>query len=174
MKPEDVDSAIASFAAGMELQAHGLPFDFLTSSVEEIVDVPFKGKKIKARLLQVVDGDTVCVAIYCGHMLKLKIRLADIDTPELHPKGEDLVGEAKAAEKVKQYVCGLCTPHSLVTITLLKLDKYGGRYVGHLHLETGESLSQHLLTKGYAKKYDGRAKPPWLASDFDAINSQLS
>jgi endonuclease YncB( thermonuclease family) len=153
------------------LEKHGLPFNFLTCSVEEIVDVPYKDKMIKARLLHVVDGDTVCVAIHCGHMLKLRVRLADIDTPELHPKGEDKVGEALAAEKVKQYVCSLFIPHSLVTIKLLKVDKYGGRYVGHLYMQSGETLSQHLLTKGYAKSYKGKAKQPWIASDFDMINA---
>ena len=140
--------------------------------------MPFKGHQIQARLLKVIDGDTISVAIYCGHALKISLRLDGIDTPELHPKGQDLVGEALAAQKVRDYVSQLYTVDSLVTIKLLKVDKYGGRYVGHIYMDNGdtavrpegETLSDHLLARGYAKKYDGRAKPPWRASDFDAIN----
>ena len=150
---------------------HGLPDDFLTITAKEIENVPFKGQLTRARLLSVVDGDTICVAIFCGQILKIKVRLDGIDTPEMHPKGKDTVGEALAAERVKNYVTGLLNAYQLVSVKLLKLDKYGGRYVGHVYLESGESISEHLLARGYAKKYDGRAKPPWKIEDFLAINS---
>lgn len=150
--------------------ASEMPLDFLSTPEKEISDVPFKGKMIKARLLKVIDGDTVCVAIFCGHMLKLKVRLSDIDTPEMRPKNGDSCGESLAARKVKSYVESLLCDE-LVTIKLTKLDKYGGRYVGHVYLSETETLSQHLLNRGYAKRYDGRAKPPWIAADFVQINS---
>lgn len=154
-------------------QAHGFPADFFSLPVDDIANVPHKGKQIKARLLYVIDGDTVCVAINCGHPLRISVRLIGIDTPELKPKHVDEVGEADAAEKVKKYVVGLYIGQDLIDIKLLKNDKYGGRYVGHVYLESGECLSQHLIEKGYGKKYDGKAKPPWIASDFAAINRSL-
>lgn len=156
-----------------QLSIHRLPCDFFTIPHDKISDIPFKGRKIQARLLKIVDGDTISVAIYCGHILKLKIRLEGVDAPELHPKPDDPV-QVQAALKVKNYVMSLFSPDSSVNIRLLKLDKYGGRYVGHIYLSDGiTTLSEHLLAKGYVKKYDGRAKSKWIASDFEAINRDI-
>lgn len=171
--PEQLEKTFQSMELMHTAQAHGFPADFFSIPADDIVNVPYKGKQIKARLLHIIDGDTVCVAIHCGHPLKLSVRLIGIDTPELHPKHVDEVGEAIAAEKVKQYVIKLFQNRELIDIKLLKNDKWGGRYVGHVYLDSGECLSQHLIEKGYGKKYDGRAKSPWVASDFAAINKSL-
>jgi len=154
--------------------------ELMKINIKEATNVPYKGHMIKARIIDVIDGDTIKVVILLGsHPLKLNVRLSGIDTPELHPKKVEDVAigeqEAKAALMVKSYVSNLLGNDQIVTIKLLSLDKYGGRYVGNVYINDGTTtVSEHLVSIGCAKTYNGKKKECWTKQDLCRIHSHLS
>ena len=112
----------------------------------------------KASVVKVVDGDTVDCEIDLGFHTKMvkRVRLAEIDTPELNSK-DPLVREKAVA--AKDYVTGwLGSVEFCIKTELDRGDKYG-RVLGWIYpLSTGTSdLSQtlnHVLVEaGHAVWY---------------------
>ena len=88
---------------------------------------------------RVIDGDTI---VFQGIGTKTqRVRLADIDTPELdQPWGE----EAKAALKV-------WAENRKAEIRIVDTDRYG-RSVATLRID-GENINRRLVTEGHARVY---------------------
>ena len=132
-----------------------------------VSNVPYRKCSISARVIEVIDGDTVKLLILVGdHPLRLNIRLSGIDTPEMRPKPVVHSEEADVAKLVKAYVSTLLARDQIVSIRLLNVDKYGGRYVGDIYITKPGSkdaitLSDHLVAAGYAKVYNGKKKEAW-------------
>lgn len=103
----------------------------------------------KATIENVVDGDTIDVAIDLGFKThtQQRMRLARIDTPE---RGQP--GYAAAKDFVREAACG-----KLVTIRTEKVSKWG-YYLANVTLPDGKDLSDTLLTAQLAKPYDGGKK----------------
>ena len=143
--------------------------------ISDVSNVPFKNCMIKARVIDVIDGDTIKVVILLGnHPLKLNVRLSGIDTPELHPKPIVHEEEPRVASMVKSYVGDLLLKDQIVTIKLLSLDKYGGRYVGNIYIKDDTiTMSDHLVSIGCAKVYNGKKKECWTKQDLIQIQSRL-
>lgn len=121
----------------------------------------YDGKKLKARIVEVYDGDT-CTAIFrqngnSGPLIKYKIRLIGIDSPELKPRlicpnREKIIENAKASKKVvEDKILG-----RIVTLECGGFDKYG-RILATIHVGSC-NLNEWLLEEGYAKSYDGGKK----------------
>ncbi len=113
---------------------------------------------VPARVLRVIDGDTIEVAakIWLGQELTIKVRLAGIDAPEMHGKcGRERTLARAARELVADAVGGS------VHLTAIRRDKYGGRVVARVAAANGRDLSDALLTAGLAHRYGGRRKLPW-------------
>jgi micrococcal nuclease len=100
----------------------------------------------KARIDRVIDGDTFDVTVDLGFQITTyqRLRLADVDTPEM--KGP----EREEGSRVKEYVKGLIEGKT-VTIQSFKLGKFG-RYTAEVFLDGDEKLSEHLLARGMAVK----------------------
>ena len=83
-----------------------------------------------ATVLKVVDGDTLWVRVYLrpGHWVKQKLRLRDLDCPELPTP------EGKAA---KRFTESLVARATAVTICTTKPDKYD-RYLADVFLELAD------------------------------------
>ena len=93
-------------------------------------------------ITKVVDGDTIYLTADLGFYIdfRVKLRLADIDTPEIF-------GRADEAEKEKGYKCKefgeqllsnhASGGHTLMLQTTGKADKYG-RWLGDIWLIGGE------------------------------------
>jgi micrococcal nuclease len=112
----------------------------------------------KAKVVRVVDGDTMWVDVDLGFFLRqtMNLRLNRINTPEI--KGE----ERPEGLKVKQYVEDTLAQCPAVVIKTYKLGKYG-RYIADLYylpgsddpeeiLANGTYLNQELLDKGMAEE----------------------
>ncbi|RLB50859.1 MAG: hypothetical protein DRI90_23395 [Deltaproteobacteria bacterium] len=108
----------------------------------------------KARVLRVVDGDTLLADVDLGFQVhkEQRLRLAGIDTP---PLGEDAGAEAH------QVVLELLAAVEFVVLWTVKIDLYG-RYVAHVFYQPGESdkrlvalegkyLNQELVDRGVAQ-----------------------
>lgn len=105
--------------------------------------------RYRARVISVYDGDTITVDIDLGFNLtrsKVKIRLANIDTPEIRgdQRDEGLKARDALREKILQ-------KDVIVETIKDKTGKYG-RYLGIIWLDE-ENVNQWLISEGYAEKY---------------------
>jgi len=125
----------------------------------------------KAKLIRVVDGDTVDAMIDCGFSMfrKDRIRLLGIDAPEsrtrdLEEKKLGLAAKARLKELIKEG-----ENEFLIKTSVDKKGKYG-RLLGELFplieesrassksKTSGKSYNQILLDEGHATKYNGGKK----------------
>lgn len=104
----------------------------------------------KAHIVDVYDGDTVTAIVDLGfHVSKqIKVRLKDIDAPELrgNERSAGLVSKARLEELVLN--------KDVLLITFKdKQEKYG-RWLGEIFLSENDiSINQMLLNEGLAVPY---------------------
>jgi endonuclease YncB( thermonuclease family) len=104
------------------------------------------------------DGDNVRADIDLGvdcWLAGQSVRLAGCNARELHDAG----GPAARLNMATAAPAG-----TVVVLTSLKTDKYGGRYVGRIGLPDGTDLAARLIADGWAAPWDGRGTrpvPPW-------------
>ncbi len=103
----------------------------------------------KAKVTNVVDGDTLDVEIDLGFKIatKQRLRLAHVDTAERTQKD---YAEAKA------FVTNLVLNKD-VFLRTSKASKYG-YYLAEVITEVGQNVAQLLIEQGLGKKYEGGAK----------------
>lgn len=133
----------------------------LALNPQSVETIPRKGELLLARLVKIVDGDTIDVIMLLGeHPLRIRIRLLGLDAPETKQNRGCTALEKIAGLKVKGYVCS-------------KLDKYGGRYVGTIkHPKDNITLNDHLIEMKYVKIYNGGKKNDWSDAELnDIINA---
>lgn len=108
-----------------------------------------------AEILRVIDGDTVeaRVRVWLGLDQTVRIRLRDVDAPEMHGR---CPGEPRAAQAARDHLIGLLATGP-VTVTDVGLDKYGGRVDARLRLADGSDISQAMVAAGHAQP-SGRAR----------------
>lgn len=102
----------------------------------------------KAKVTNVVDGDTIDALVDLGFKVQImqRLRLARVDTPE-----RTQPGYAAARDYVKGLVEG-----KEVTITTHKVSKWG--YLVADVIVDGLDVSYSLITSGLGKPYDGGTK----------------
>jgi micrococcal nuclease len=106
----------------------------------------------KAKLLKVIDGDTVDLMIDCGFciFLKQRVRLIGIDAPETRTR--NLAEKEKGLEAKDFLNRRLSECKNIVVKTSLgKKGKYG-RLLGEL-FTNDISINKEMVVLGYAKKY---------------------
>lgn len=116
-----------------------------------------------ARVLNVVDGDTLDLMVDLGfrNYSKIRVRLYGIDTPEVYGVKKDSEEYAKGLE-ASAYVQGwVATQEGVVYIrshdgkALHKAEgKYGRWIVEVFPTEGRESLNEALVTRGLAERKD--------------------
>lgn len=107
----------------------------------------------KAKVVRVIDGDTVDVDVDLGFGItrRERLRLADIDAPEIRTKDAEMKQAAIAAtDFVKQWVDAV---DGVVVTTVKDNDKYG-RYLARVYAPQGECLNDLLVEKGLAVVYE--------------------
>ena len=115
----------------------------------------------KAKVLKVLDGDTVEIDLDLGFKIVLanqKVRLNGIDTPEsrttnTEEKPRGLLSKKKLTEKLPV--------GSWQTIQTMKADSNDdkfGRILGVFLMEDGKSLNQWMVDNNYAVAYAGENK----------------
>lgn len=114
---------------------------------------------IVREVTKVVDGDTVDLMIDLGfNMFTIqRIRLAGIDTPEIHTKNLD---EKRKGEDAKAFVIDFFE-HSMeegyqIYVKTTIDDKYG-RMLGRI-TSNNQCLNDLLLSNNLATKYEGKRK----------------
>jgi endonuclease YncB( thermonuclease family) len=110
-----------------------------------------------AEVLRVIDGDTfeARVHVWPGLDVNTKIRLRNIDAPELHARCADEAAKAQAARTALE------TMLAPVTVSRIGIDKYGGRVDALAATRDTPDISTALLTGGFARSYDGGRRGSW-------------
>ncbi len=115
---------------------------------------------VPAQVIRVVDGDTIAVRarIWLHQDVESLVRLAGVDTPELHGPA----CEAALARAARDFVQSRLPDGAPISLHRIIADKYGNRVVAAVKMPDGRALSTLLLKAGLARPYDGRAKGgPW-------------
>jgi micrococcal nuclease len=115
----------------------------------------------KAKILKVLDGDTVDIDLDLGFNIVLsnqRVRMAGIDTPESRTvdKEEKIRGNLSKKKLAEKLPIG-----SYVTIETQKSDNNDdkfGRILAIFVLEDGTSLNQWMIDNNYAVVYQGENK----------------
>lgn len=109
----------------------------------------------EAKLLKVVDGDTVDLRIDLGFKVftEQRFRLLGINAPETHSKdpSEKAMGKA-AMDYLKSLLAG--EGQLKVVTSLDKQEKYG-RFLAVITNGSGEIVNDEMVKAGHAKPYDG-------------------
>ena len=112
---------------------------------------------INAEVIRVIDGDTIEVNahIWVGQYIRTKVRLLDIDTPEIRrPKCEAERTVGQEAKAMTERLVG-----KEVKLYNVKMGSFGGRVLAHLETQTGEDLGAALMAQSLAVAY--KADKPW-------------
>lgn len=106
----------------------------------------------RARVLRVLDADTLWLSVDCGFDLALRmtVRLAGLDAPEKRTPAGGL-----ATAFVRAWLAS--NPDFTLRTEKDSREKFG-RYLGTLVSSTGETLNDALIASGHAVPYDGRTR----------------
>ncbi len=126
-----------------------------------IDEFSFKGLIIEAKCVKVYDGDSIKIVFpYNDILIKLPVRLAFIDTPELNDKNEKVKNYAYfVRDKLREKIF-----NKIIIVHLYNYDKYGRTladvYIGN-NLEKKEHINAWLIENKYAIRYNGKTKSDW-------------
>lgn len=136
--------------------------ELIGADLSKIPKLSYDGQTFMSRISpkDCYDGDTCWICIKLNNKLKkIKCRLANIDCPEMRPKkGSDRQKAIekekaiKARDELRRLVEG-----QLIKVKCGKFGKYG-RVLVTLHTSKGICINDHLVEKGFAKKYMLRKK----------------
>jgi len=125
--------------------------------------VSYENIKQLVKILRIVDGDTIDVAMYhqeTKKIFKYRIRLYGIDTPESKPlkSNPDREQEMAAAKMSKQAMIDkMQENNNVVVVKLYKPDKYG-RLLGTFYGKNEENINDWMVRQGHAIAYFGKTK----------------
>lgn len=124
----------------------------------------------RAKLVSVYDGDTIVVDLDLGRGVWVKdekIRLRGIDTPERRSKDAQ---EKAAAYLAREALLDMLHGNDLIVETFIdKEEGKFGRLLGVVYV--GEmNVNEAMIDRGWARKYDGGKRIPWVEWDKTARN----
>ena len=111
-----------------------------------------------AKVVRVVDGDTVDTSIDLGFDIRIgqRVRLYGINTPECRTRDKD---EKKAGLAAKARLVEMLKENKNKCVIKTSLDKKGkyGRVLGGLYVNDVD-LNEALVNEGHAKQYYGGSR----------------
>ncbi len=112
-----------------------------------------------AEIIRIIDGDTfeARVHVWPGLDVSTKVRLRNVDAPELHAHCADELAKAQAARAALETMLAA----GGVTVSRVGIDKYGGRVDAVVATRDIADISTALLNGGWARSYDGGRRGSW-------------
>lgn len=113
------------------------------------------------RVSYIIDGDTFVGDILLAdktEVMSVKVRLSNVDTPELHG---DCESEIKRANYAKQRLGELIPVGSTVEIKNVKNDKYAGRIDANVYDSANRDVGQVLIKEKVGRAYSGGKRKSW-------------
>jgi len=145
--------------------------EILWNTVDNTInELTFEGKIIKAKCVDVYDGDTIKIVFPLENKLyKWNCRLTGVDTPELRTrnKKEKELGyivrnklREKILNKVISVKCGEFDKYGRLLVELFLIERDNLEQTGG-GLNYEKSINNWLVENKYAFKYDGGKKKSW-------------
>ena len=159
----------------LELQAIDLQMPdelYQAATDQNTPTVSFENMKKKIKVLRVLDGDTLDIALYhedTHKIFKYRVRLYGIDTPEKKPlksdpnRDKEMEAAKKSSAAMRQKVD---ENQQMMYLLFHTPDKYG-RLLGTLYDKKGVNINQWMIEQGYATEYFGKTK-----KSFDQVLSE--
>jgi micrococcal nuclease len=117
-------------------------------TIENTVQLSFKGETKQCKVLSVYDGDTCTITFKFNNMYyKWKCRLQGINSPEIRTKDTN---EKKKGYEARDYLSSRING-KIVSIHFGDFEKYG-RLLGTIYLD-GVNINQEMIQKKYAVSY---------------------
>ena len=115
---------------------------------------------VPARVDYIIDGDTFSAGVMLDEDVEItvRVRLINIDTPEIHGECE---AERIMAENARDLLANLMPRGVTVDLKNIKDDKYLGRIDANVILPDGRDVGAILMNSGLARKYHGGKRAPW-------------
>ncbi len=113
------------------------------------------------RVAYIIDGDTFVGDVILAdksEVNSVKVRLRNVDTPELHG---DCESEIKRAEYAKQRLGELIPVDSIVEIKNVKNDKYAGRIDANVYDSLKRDVGAILIKEKVGRPYSGGKRKSW-------------
>jgi endonuclease YncB( thermonuclease family) len=112
-----------------------------------------------ADVLRVLDGDTfeAQVHVWPGIDITTKVRLRNIDAPELRARCPEERTKAEAAREALRALLA----EGDVMVLRVGLDKYGGRVLAEAGTRATPDVGAALLARGLVRPYSGGRREPW-------------
>jgi micrococcal nuclease len=129
-----------------------------------------------ATVISVVDGDTVRVKvkIWLGLYQEVKVRIAEIDAPEISSKAK-CTKEKELGLKAKEFLESVIPQQSTINLTRISEDEFGGRVDATIQTNDGKDVGELLLREGLASPYNKRGKKKnWCAPEPESHEEQVS
>lgn len=110
-------------------------------------------------VMRVVDGDTfeARVRVWPGIEIATKVRLRNIDAPEMRARCDQELTMARAARDALAALLA----EGPAAIGEVGLDKYGGRMLAAAYASRSGDVSSALLESGLVRRYSGGRREPW-------------
>ncbi len=115
---------------------------------------------VPATVDYVFDGDTFAayVAVASGTDVVARVRLANVDTPEMNGKCET---EIKRAHMARERLMNLAPRGTVVELRNIKDDKYPGRIDANVILPDGRDVGNILIKEKHGRPYSGGRRASW-------------
>lgn len=123
----------------------------------------FENLKKPVKILNIIDGDTVDIALYqeeTNKIYKYQVRLYGIDTPEKRPlksnpnRDKEIDASKRATIALTEYIN---RENNIVLALFYKPDKYG-RLLCTFYDKNGNDINKWMISNGYACEYFGGTK----------------
>lgn len=115
-----------------------------------------------ARYISCYDGDTCrfAVSVWIDQTIETQVRLRGVDTPEIRGL---CASERSAAVHARSFIQQLLSTASSIHLSNIEPDKYGGRILADITVD-GRSVSESLITNGFARPYYGSTRQTWCGT----------
>lgn len=125
-----------------------------------LVYLPVAAYAVPARVGYIVDGDTFSGVVKLDDDIEIsvRVRLRNVDTPELHGA---CVNEIIMANLARDRLAELMPVDSIVDLQNIKDDKYLGRIDANVILPDGRDVGNVLIAEKHGRPYSGGRRAPW-------------
>ena len=115
---------------------------------------------VPATVDYVFDGDTfsALVAISKNTNVDTRVRLINVDTPEMNGKCES---EKQGAVRARERLMQLVPRGTIVELKNIKDDKYPGRIDANVILPDGRDVGNVLINENLGRRYNGGRRAGW-------------
>jgi micrococcal nuclease len=109
--------------------------------------------KYQARLVRIIDGDTIDVSIDLGFdvWINERVRLANIDAPEVRTRDKL---EKKAGLEATAWLTDMFDKHDVFVLATTEFNRTGkyGRTIGTIYLDD-INVNELMIKEGFATRY---------------------